>query len=116
MKGFLLFIIAYLLFIPLTVVNVVVVSVQKGFKGLSGYFTDSAYRLDLYACSELRGLWNLIFITKSGVRFGISGKSISYDLGHNEALGTLSFCGKAMVWVLDKIEPEHCRKAFLKLE
>ena len=112
MTGFILFIIAYLLFIPLTVVNVLIVTIQRGFKGLSGYFMDSAYRLDVYACGELRTLWNLLFITKSGVRFGISGKSISYDLGHNQSLGTLSLCGKAMVWVLDKIEKDHCKKAY----
>ena len=116
MKGFILFLIAYILFIPLTVVNVVIVCIQKGFKGLSGYFTDSAYRLDVYACGELRTLWNWLFITKNGIRFGISGRSISCDLGQNEINGTLSVCGKAMVWILDKIEKEHCRKAFLKLE
>lgn len=110
--GILLFIIAYSLFIPLSIINVLVVAISDSFKNVGGYFEDSAYRLDVYSCAELRSLWNKLFITKDGVKFGKSGKSISHDLGMNEFNGTLSLLGKAMVWILDKIEKDHCKKAY----
>lgn len=114
MKGFILFLIAYVLFIPLTVINVIVVLVKRDYGSFSGYFRDSALRLDIYGCSELRTLWNTIFITKDGIRFGKSGFSISHDLGANQANGTLSKVGKALVWILDKIDKDHCKLAYEK--
>ena len=114
MKGFILFLVAYGLFIPLTIINVIIVLVKTDYGSFSGYFRDSALRLDIYGCSELRTLWNTLLITKDGIQFGKSGFSISHDLGANQANGTLSKAGKALVWILDKIDKDHCKLAYEK--
>ena len=114
MKGFILFLIAYVLFMPLTVINVIIVLAKKDYGSFSGYFRDSALRLDIYGCAELRTLWNTTLITKGGIQFGKSGFSISRDLGANQVNGTLSKAGEALVWILDKIDKDHCKLAYEK--
>jgi hypothetical protein len=101
---FILFIVAYLLFLPLSLINFILV-------GKKGYFRDSAVSLDKYSNRELRTLWNKVLRTESGYKFGNPDETISSALGKNQRDRTLTCTGKALVYILDKIEKDHCLKA-----
>ena len=85
--GLFLFLLAWLLFLPLSLLNFLAVAVK--FKDL-GYFKSSAVNLD---------------------RFGNFEEKISSALGKNQRNGTLTRTGRVLVWILDTIEKEHCRKS-----
>lgn len=101
---FMLFIVAYVLFLPLSLINFILV-------GKVGYFRDSAVSLDKYSNREFRTLWNKVLRTEAGYKFGNPDETISSALGKNERDGTLTGTGKALVYVLDKIEKDHCLKS-----
>lgn len=100
-----LFIIAYVLYLPLTVVNWLFV------KEKSGYFKSSAVNLDKFGNREFRTLFNKVLINDKGYRFGNIEETISSVLGKNQLTGTLTKCGLILVWVLDKIENDHALKS-----
>jgi hypothetical protein len=102
--GFLLFIIAYILFLPLSVINWVVVKDKKG------YFKSSAINLDKFGNREFRTLLN----STLGKGFGNINETISGVLGKNERDGTLTNTGKSLVWILDKLDKNHAFKSIDK--
>lgn len=59
-------------------------------------------------CSEL---FNGILITSNGFRFGNPDFTTSATLGMNYRDNTLKPIGKGFVWVLDKVDPNHCLDA-----
>lgn len=101
--GFLLFILAYILILPMTIINFIVV-------GSKMYFRDTALSIDIFANREYRATWNkyLIVDNSDSYKFGKQGETISSVLGKNILLGALSSKGKALVWVLDHIQKDHC--------
>nr|WP_315175558.1 hypothetical protein [uncultured Flavobacterium sp.] len=101
MLEFLLFIIAYLLYLPLTLINFLLVRNK-------GYFRDSAVTLDKLANREFRTLWNKTLIKWEGYDFGNSNETISSVLGKNIQNETLTTTGKALVFILTK---KHCLDA-----
>lgn len=103
-----LFTIAYVLYLPLTVVNWLFV------KDKSGYFKSSAINLDKFGNREFRTLFNKVLITDKGHRFGNIEETISSVLGKNQLTGTLTKCGSILVWILDKIENDHALKSINK--
>jgi hypothetical protein len=105
MLGLLLFIIAYILFLPLSIINFCIVKNKKG------YFFSSALSLDKYANREFRTLWNLTLRNKFGYEFGAVNETISSALGKNQRDVTLTKTGKLLVWVLDKLDKNHCLKS-----
>ncbi len=106
--GGLLFIIAYLLFLPLTVINYWYVENKKG------YFKSSAISLDKFANREFRTLWNKFLRTENGYHFGVIGETISSALGKNERDNTLTKTGKKLVWLLNKLDNNHSIKSIDK--
>lgn len=106
--GFLLFIIAYVLFLPLTIINYCVVKNKKG------YFKSSAISLDKFGNREFRTLLNKVLKTESGYEFGNMNETISGVLGKNERNKTLSKTGKILVWILDKLDKNHAQKSIDK--
>ena len=100
-----LFIIAYVLYLPLTIINWLFV------KEKSGYFKSSAINLDKFGNREFRTLFNKTLINDKGHRFGNIEETISSVLGKNQLTGTLTSLGKALVWVLDKIDNNHVIKS-----
>lgn len=103
--GILLFIIAYLLFLPLTIFNAL--NVKK-----KGYFKDSAINIDRFGNREFRYSLNKYLITEnSPYRFGNIEETISSVLGKNEISDNLTTLGKLLCWLLDKIEKNHCIKS-----
>ena len=100
-----LFILAYVLYLPLSLVNWLFV------KNKSGYFKSSAVNLDKFGNREFRTLFNKVLINYKGHRFGDINETISSVLGKNQLTGTLTKCGKILVWILDKIENDHALKS-----
>jgi hypothetical protein len=106
--GGLLFGIAYVLFLPLTVINYWFV------KNKRGYFKSSAISLDRFGNREFRTLFNKVLILDNGYQFGDISETISSVLGKNEKDNTLTKAGKWLVWVLDKIDKNHAAKSIDK--
>jgi hypothetical protein len=106
--GALLFAIAYILFLPLTLINYYFVKNKKG------YFKSSAISLDRFGNREFRTLFNKVLITENGYQFGDIGETISSVLGKNERDETLTKAGKMLVLVLDKIDKGHAEKSIDK--
>ncbi len=102
-----LFLIAYILFLPLSIINYCVVKIK------SGYFKSSAINLDKYANREFRTLWNKVLRTENGYHFGDINETISSALGKNERDKTLTKTGKCLVWVLDKLDKNHCQNSII---
>lgn len=103
-----LFLTAYILFLPLTIWNYFLV------KPKNGYFLSSALNLDKYSNREFRTLWNKYLRTEKGYHFGIVGETISSALGKNERDKTLTKTGKRLVWILDKLDKNHCKKSIIQ--
>lgn len=110
MKGFLLFIIAFVLLLPLTVVNFLVVFFDKETR-VRGYFLSTAINIDKFANREFRAMLNKFLRTKNGYEFGNFNETISSALGKNKRDGTLSGCGKLLACLLDFLDENHCEKA-----
>lgn len=106
--GVVLFIIAYLLFLPITIFNAL--NVKK-----KGYFKDTAINIDRFANREFRFSLNKYLITEKSIdRFGSIEETISSVLGKNELSDNLTTLGKLLCWLLDKIEKNHCIKSINK--
>jgi hypothetical protein len=106
--GGLLFLTAYILFLPLTIINYCFVNNKKG------YFKSSAISLDRFGNREFRTLFNKVLILESGYQFGDIGETISSVLGKNERDNTLTKAGKILVYVLDKLDKDHAAKSINK--
>lgn len=102
MLNFLLFIIAYVLYLPLSLLNFFYVRHKKG------YFRSSALNLDIFANREFRTLWNKVLITDEGYQFGVIGETISSALGKNELKVTLKRTGRVLVKILNFLDKNHC--------
>lgn len=102
--GFILFIIAYVLYLPLTIINWLLVDKK-------GYFKDSAITLDKLANREFRTLWNTVLIKKNGYQFGNVNETISEVLGHNILYKNLTNIGIVLVFILTE---KHCIEAIRK--
>lgn len=100
-----LFIIAYILFLPLTIVNYLVVKNKKG------YFKSTAISIDIFANVEFRTLWNLVFVKQMGYKFGLQGETISSALGKNQRDKTLTKFGRIICKILDFLDKNHCKKS-----
>jgi hypothetical protein len=100
-----LFVIAYVLYLPLTIINWLFVKDKKG------YFKSSAINLDKFGNREFRTLFNKTLILESGHKFGDINETISSVLGKNQLTNTLTKCGNLLVWILDKIDNNHAIKS-----
>lgn len=109
MIGFILFIIALILIFFLTIVNYWYVETKKG------YFKSTARNLDIFANREFRAFWNAVLIESDGYQFGKEGETLSSALGKNQRLEKLKPKGRRLVFVLDKIDPNHCLKSIDEL-
>lgn len=114
--GFLLYIVATILFLPLTILNIIVVlwknAKAKGFwKTIDGYFMAGAVDIDRFGNHNFKTLWNAILRTSGGYKFGNINETISSALGKNQRDKTLSFVGRGLANLLDWIEEDHCKKS-----
>ncbi len=116
MIGFLLLLIAWILLLPATLVNVILVASRAKHRGwikfLGGYFKRTARNLDIFGANEFMTLWNTILINKNGVKFKGDGRTISYYLGANKINNSLSVFGKLIAKICDALDENHCIKAY----
>lgn len=108
-----LFLIAYTLLLPLTIINFLVVLLTSRDKA-KGYFRTTALNIDKFGNREFRKLWNLTLIIDRGYQFGNPEETISSVLGKNERDGTLSIIGKVLAWILNTIDKDHCLKSIVE--
>jgi len=103
--GVILFIIAYILFLPLTIFNAL--NVRK-----KGYFLDTAINLDRFGNREFRFSLNKYLIHKDSTnRFGDFRETISSVLGKNQRDNTLTKMGIRICKILDWFDEEHCKNS-----
>ena len=115
MKGLILLLIALILFMPLTVLNVLLVLKKRpSWKQLDGYFYQTAFDIDRFGNHNFRTLLNATLILKSGYQFGDFRETISSVLGKNQRDGTLSVTGKGLVYILDALDPNHCKNSIFE--
>lgn len=109
----LLFLVAYVLLLPLTLINFFVVSMTSK-DNAKGYFRSTAINIDKFGNREFRKLWNLTLRTKNGYEFGNPEETISSALGKNERDGTLSRTGKVLIWILNVFDKNHGLKSIVE--
>jgi hypothetical protein len=110
--GFILSIIAYLLFIPLAVVNFVFVIIKftksRGFfKVVDKYWYLSALDLDRFGNHHFRTFFNMSCKAKLGYQFGDINETISSALGKNQIDNTLTWFGWLLVYILWIIDVKY---------
>jgi hypothetical protein len=114
--GFLLYIIATILFIPLTILNIIFVvwkhaKIGSFWKTVNGYFMTGAVDIDSFGNHNFRTLWNTILRKSGGYAFGNKNETISSALGKNQRDKTLSFVGRGLANLLDWLDEDHCKKS-----
>ena len=107
-----LFLIAYILLLPLTFINFIIVALKGGYKG---YFRSTAVNLDKFGNREFRTLFNCTLRKYNGYKFGNVNETISSALGKNQRDKTLTFVGKVLVFILDTIDKDHCKKSITEV-
>lgn len=110
----LLFLVASVGLLLFTPVNLAIVLCTGG--SLSGYFLSSATTIDKVAGWEFRALWNRTLIMKAGIPFDDIRYTMSYHLGVNQELGTLSRTGRIVCRLLDKIDYKHVENAVRQVQ
>jgi len=126
------------LFVPALVFGFYYVAFHKGFRGIGEYLSGIAltFAKDIDRSGNYIGgpLLNHLFIDKNNAilhydtislaefpdfcaeykadrLFGDIRETISSVLGKNEEIDNLTKVGKAMCWILNNIQKDHCRKA-----
>ena len=103
--GVILFIIAYILFLPLTIFNALNVRSK-------GYFLETAINLDRFGNREFRFSLNKYLIHKDSANlFGDFRETISSVLGKNQRGQTLTKLGNVICNILDFLDKNHCQKS-----
>ena len=110
MKGFILILIALLLFIILAPIGILWQSIRH-LAGIGNYFFKIAISIDQAGNVICSKLFNDIFIKKEGHRFGDEDETISSVLGKNKITETLTMIGKVIAYLLNKIEKDHIENA-----
>lgn len=113
--GIILYLVAVLLFLPLTVINIIVVIFKnaktKGFfRTLNSYFFTGAVGLDIFANYKFRTLWNTFLRKRNGYPFGVRSETISSALGKNQRDKTLSIIGWLLVYILWAVDYQYWKK------
>jgi len=110
--GIILFFLSIMLAIPLTVVNLTIVLAKSpSWKTFDGYFYQTAIDIDRFGNRNLRTLLNATLIKSDAFPFGDPRETISSVLGKNQQADHLTSTGKALVWILDTLDENHCEKS-----
>ena len=110
--GILLYIVAVILFVPLTIINFICVLIKYGLKWstIDGFFYETAVDIDRFGNRNFRTLWNLT-LQRNGYKFGNINETISSALGKNKINNTLTTAGKILCNILDFLDKNHCIKS-----
>ena len=107
--GLILLVVAVVLIIPITIINMFFV--WKKYGSIDGYFRQTALNIDIWANREFRAFWNGAMRKENGYEFGRIGETISSALGKNQRDKTLTTTGKILVFILDTLDKNHCKKS-----
>lgn len=107
--GILLYIIATVLWIVLTPINWIIVTIKNGMS--NQYFFETAIDLDKFGNRNFRTFLNVTMKIKGGYEFGNVNETVSSALGKNQRDQTLSWFGKIICLILDTIDKNHCKKS-----
>lgn len=111
MVGFIMYIVAWILYLILFVVNIPFsIYKAKGLTSINNYFGKVATGVDALGNATFGELFNAFFITKGGYYFGKRKETISSAMGKNKEKGTLTWLGKALDRLLSFIDKDHCLK------
>ena len=80
-------------------------------RAASAYFSQLCIALDELGNTLCQDLFNNTMRAKGGHRFGNSNETVSHVLGKLKAEGKLLPLGKALGWILNKIDKLHIEKA-----
>jgi hypothetical protein len=110
--GIVLFLVAVILFIPLTVINFFCVLWKYRIKWstINGFFHETAIDIDRFGNRNFRTLLNLT-LQNNGYQFGNINETISSALGKNKRDNTLTKVGLLLCYILDSIDENHCIKS-----
>ena len=113
MLGFLLLIISILLSAVLLPVGWLysLITLRLSITKLGSYFKTIALSIDQLGNVVLSNLLNDTLIDNDGYKFGDEDETISKVLGVNKANNTLLKTGKALSFILNKIDKNHVEKA-----
>jgi len=111
--GILLYFIALILFVPLTIINFFVVLFKYGakWKVVNEFFHQTAVDIDRFGNRNFRTLWNETLRKENGYKFGDERETISSALGKNKRDNTLTKTGKILCNILDFLDKNHCLKS-----
>ena len=100
---------AMLLLLLFTTISIII-AIEKIIRGKasSNYFFECALAVDVLGNVMGQHIWNFIFISKDGYRFGKRGEAMSSVFGKNEKNLTTIYLGKVMVKVLNLLQKDHC--------
>jgi hypothetical protein len=107
-----LFLVAFILLLPTIVISYFHLLFKKNAKG---YWRQLAVDIDIFGNRAFRSLWSAWFILEEGYQFGHWGETMSSVMGKNQRDNTLTKGGRVLVWILDKIEKDHCLKSINNL-
>lgn len=91
--------------------NIITFRWKSGLKETNIFFERMAVSLDMFGNVSCRRFLQLTMTNKPIYLFGEYGQTVSYILGMNSRINNLTWFGKFIVWVLDKIDKNHCEKA-----
>ena len=72
---------------------------------------ETAIDLDKFGNRNFRAFLNATMRLRNGYKFGNVNETISSALGKNQRDKTLSWFGKFIAFILDKLDKEHCKKS-----
>ena len=110
--NFLLFLVAIIVFLPLSLINIILVIFKGG--NVSDYFLETAIDIDRFGNRNFRTLLNTT-LQKNGYKFGDERETISSALGKNKVMNTLTKSGIAICDILDFLDKDHCIKSIKQL-
>ena len=113
--GFILSIIAYVLFPLVAILNFITVMYKNiktmgFFSTMNAYWFTNALELDIFCNSHFAIFWNVVFKKVGGYSFGKIGETISSALGKNQRDKTLSWFAWIFVVILYIIDIKYWGK------
>lgn len=111
MKGFILLIVAILLFICLAPIGFVWQCIRTFFLAINEYLFRIAITIDKQGNVICAQLFNDILIYSNGHKFGDEKETISRVLGRNKLDKTITIPGKLVAFLLDSIDKKHVENA-----
>jgi len=113
MINLVLLLLAILLFLIFGTIGFVYSIVWRMMRSASVYFWQIAIAIDELGNTICQDLFNNTMRAKGGHKFGNSDETISHVLGKLKKENKLLPLGKALAWILNKIEDNHVEDAVL---